>query len=320
MTQLTPIRGFTSTLVTRSIIIISTIIPILLSIVNVKYWVILSVVPYLTQYHQFWRIVTFQLSAINESDYLFIVIIFWYFKPLERFYGSHKYFLIISLLFVYNAITTIIVMGFGQLSSAFVASLIKHLLFGNTSEDFNITIFNEIISGPLPLLSSLYICYTKFIPVSYEFVIELTNPLIKLDEQETVTPTSKRIILTNHFPVQIIYTLMFINNGFKSFIPCIIGLIVGKLYIYELLPKSRSWNVPKLVYELFINPVNVITKMNWPFTTSQYQPVPQSENPIVIDQEETDDQDDFAVNERNQIRAETPVRPLTGQFLDTFRN
>jgi hypothetical protein len=26
------------------------------------------------------------------------------------------------------------------------------------------------------------------------------------------------------------------------------------------------------------------------------------------------------VNERNQIRAETPVRPLTGQFLDTFRN
>ena len=114
MAQLTPIRGFTNTPVTRSICMISTVVPIMLSVLAIKYVVKFAIDPYIIQYNQFWRVVTYQLSVVNESDYLITVLLWFQFKVLERFYGSRKYLSIITLFTVYNAVACLFIMSLGN--------------------------------------------------------------------------------------------------------------------------------------------------------------------------------------------------------------
>ena len=100
MAQLTPIRGFTNTPVTRSICMISTVVPIMLSVLAIKYVVKFAIDPYIIQYNQFWRVVTYQLSVVNESDYLITVLLWFQFKVLEilRITKVFKYYNIIHCL------------------------------------------------------------------------------------------------------------------------------------------------------------------------------------------------------------------------------
>ncbi|CAI5758798.1 unnamed protein product [Candida verbasci] len=308
MVQSTPIRGFANTPVTKSICIISTITPLLLSILSIKYLVQLIIDPFIIEYHQFWRVITYQFAVINESDYLLIILLWFQFKVLERFYGSRKYLSIVTLFAIYNSITSLIIMSVGQLLVYYLSFVIKVWLFkyDPTTVHYQTTILNEIIPGPIGILSSLYICFGQNIPISYYFQILLKKP--------TNDESSKVLNLTNRFPIHIMYTLLLLNNGFKSIIPSLIGLFIGKLYCYDLLP-GVSWLLSSTIYHLFINPIKKFT--NWyVFIRQKFsnQTLPESRA-----SEEPEDDLDESRQEENRIRAETPVRPLGSQFLDTFR-
>ncbi|KAL6453084.1 DSC2 DSC E3 ubiquitin ligase complex subunit 2 [Candida maltosa Xu316] len=334
MTQLTPIRGFTNTPVSRAICILSTIIPISLSVLSIKYLVKFAIDPYIIQYNQFWRIITYQLSVINESDYLISVLLWFQFKVLERFYGSRKYLSMITLFYFYNAIASLFIMSLGQLIIYYVVFAIKVYVLGNKmgTIHYQLTFLNEVIPGPLGILSSLYVCFGTNIPISYYFTILLKKP--KSDDQEVEqedSSPSKALRLTNMFPIHILYTLLILNNGLQSLIPCLVGLLIGKLYTYDLLPGSSSWLIPNIVFQLFINPSkrfnSWVSAIKRRFT--RYERVSTEDDssngdnsPSEESTEEPDDNDeilDEARQQENRIRAETPVRPLGSQFLDTFR-
>lgn len=291
MAQLTPIKGFHNVPVTKTIIILTTIIPILLGVFELKYLIQFNM-DYILEYNQFWRILSFQISVLNESDYLLVMIVFWYYKTLERFYGSEKYLTLVIILFIYNALITSVII--------LILQILQNMLVKQFT-NINWQLGNQIASGPLGLLSSFYICYSTYIPVNYLFEIELRN---------------SKFTFTNHFPLQLIFLLLFINNGINSIFPMVLGLIYGKFLINDLLilPKFR---LPEVIYNLFTQPSKVFASFP---STIAYQPISQSENPIVIEDQENDDDDDDDEQADNQIRAETPVRPLTGQFIDTFRN
>lgn len=113
-------------------------------------------------------------------------------------------------------------------------------------------------------------------------------------------------------------------------IPCLVGLLVGKLYTFELLPMGSSWLLPKGIFHLFINPRKK-AEHTWRYLqqrfTHNYQPLSVPiEDEELRDRngsEEPEDNDellDEARQEESRIRAETPVRPLGSQFLDTFRS
>ncbi|RCK57302.1 hypothetical protein Cantr_06490 [Candida viswanathii] len=345
MAQLTPIRGFTNTPTTKTICVLSTIIPLTLSILSLKYVVKFAIDPYIIEYNQFWRILVYQLSVINESDYLITVLLWFQYKVLERYYGSRKYLSVITLFYLYNAIACLFIMSLGQLVIYYGIFIVKVFMLGFSPEDihYELTFLNEITPGPLGIISSLYICYGRNIPVSYYFTILLKKP--KDDEetlQEATSSPSKELNLTNMFPVHILYTLLLLNNGLQSIIPCLVGLLIGKLYVYELLPGGSSWLIPNFVFQLFINPGRRIK--TWVYLIrrrfSRYQRLSddlEASVPVsaagrqpgesVIDEtqlnEEADDNDeilDEARQQESQIRAETPVRPLGSQFLDTFRS
>ena len=345
MAQLTPIRGFTNTPTTKTICILSTIIPLTLSILSLKYVVKFAIDPYIIEYDQFWRLFVYQLSVINESDYLISVLLWFQYKVLERYYGSRKYLSIITLFYIYNSIVCLFIMSLGQLVIYYLIFSIKVFIFGSNPEDihYQLTFLNEITPGALGIISSLYVCFNTNIPVSYYFKILLKKPKDGNELEESSSP-SKELSLSNLFPVHILYTLLLLNNGLQSIIPCFVGLLIGKLYVYELLPGGSSWLIPNFIFQLVINPNRKFKA--WIYLLkrrfSRYQRLNEDqENDVsnssnnqrstagesVLDEsqlnEEPDDNDeilDEARQQESQIRAETPVRPLGSQFLDTFRS
>lgn len=338
MSQLTPIPGFINTSVTRSICVLSTILVLLLSILELKHYVRLIVDPYIIEYNQYWRIATYQLSVLNESDYLLTILLWLQFKVLERFFGSRRYLSIVAMFAIYNALACFLVMTIGQLTIYFMVYYFKAWVLHTDPGDIRIatTILNELAPGALGVLSSLYICYTAYIPVSYRFSILLTkpNPIQEREPQsEQCEPSSKKLNLSNRFPVHIIYCLLFVNNGFQSIIACSVGLIVGRLYTYDLLPGCKSWLVPVFVFKFFVNPVKSINSGINSLRrryAGNYQPLNNTSVETSTVQEDDDDHGaqegedgddvlDETQQREHQIRAENPVRPLGRRFLDTFR-
>lgn len=328
MVQLSPIRGFTNTPISRVICIRTTILVLTLAILELKQYVAFAIDPFLVEYNQYWRVLTFQTAVVNESDYLLVIILWFYYKNLERFFGSRKYLSIIAIFAATNAVASFVLMSVGQLMLNFVVYFLKVVVLKNIDTlVYEPTFLNEIIPGPMGIISSLYICYSAYIPSSYEFKILLSNPV-------TSSPNSpsRVLILTNHFPIHIIYTLLFFNNGVKSIIPCLVGLLIGKLHTNELLPGNKSWLLPRWMFKLFIDPLKVTRNAISSLTRRRngYQPVgagesadtPNEEN---NNEENSNDDPEVEVDEsrnnlpRVEIRAETPVRPLGTQILNTFR-
>ena len=327
MAQLTPIRGFSNTPVSKAICIISTLVALGLSIFQMKHYVRLSIDPYILEYAQYWRVLTYEMSVVNESDYMLCVLLWFQYKNLERFYGSRKYVSLIGVFALYNSIVCFLAMGLGQLGVNYAAYLVS--LIGSSENggiDYHTTVFNQVALGPLGILSSLYICYGANIPTSYKFKILLSKPTLRDDGEVHPSNSSKELVLTNHFQIHIIYTLLLLNNGFGSIIPCLVGIIIGKLYSNELLPGSRSWLIPACVFEAFMHPrkfgSNLLSSSRG-IPNGGYQTINNDNtnvNELIADEDAEEVLDEGRSNNRaHEIRAETPVRPLGSQFLDTFR-
>lgn len=296
---------------------------------------LLSIDPFIVEFSQYWRVITFQLLVVNESDYMLITILWFNFKTLERFFGSRKYLSVIVLFAIYNAVITFLVLALGQLLLVGVAAIFRLVVL---RQQFTVlytdTIFNTVALGPFGLISLLYMCHGAYIPVSYHFKILMKKP--KADESEDSEPhnTGSTLTLTNHFQIHVLFTILMLNNGFASLIPCLVGLLVGRLYTQDLLAGSKNWVLPLLVFRLFVSP----RKLQRSATRTlqhrfhQYQlvseeipaeqtPVVEEEVPERHDEEDTEVAlDDIRSNDETQEdRSATPVRPLGRQFLDTFR-
>lgn len=322
MTQVTPIRGFTNTPVTKAICIYLTVLTLLLLLFLLKHYAKLTIDPLIVQYSQYWRIATFQAAVLNELDYLLCVLLWFHFKTLERFFGSRKYFSLIVVLAAYNALVMFLVLSLGQLLvnslHAVVSALWLREKFALVYYD---TIFNSVAPGPFGLLSLLYMCFGAYIPVSYHFKILLRKP-----DPENETGGAE-ITLTNHFQVHAIYTLLMLNNGISSLLPCLVGLAVGRLYTQELLAGSKNFAAPELIFRLFVSPrkVQLSALRNVRHMARGYQPISRlvelSPTPVETRQDEEEGEvaiDDIRSNEP-EARSETPVRPLGRQLLDAFR-
>lgn len=325
MTQITPIRGFTNTPVTKLLCIVVTAAALLLLILLWKPYLRLAVDPYLVQYAQYWRVTTFQLSVVNESDYMLTMALWFHFKTLERFFGLRKYLSLVVLFALYNAVVTVLVLCLGQLLLIGAYAVLRAATLRHPFElVYYDTILNLVVPGPLGILSLLYVCHGTYIPVSYHFKILLRRPLLGARGSE--------IKLSNHFQIHALFALLALNNGFSSLTACLVGLLVGRLYTLNLLAGSKNWVLPSFVFRMFVSPRHLQRTALRRFARRfrGYQPLPQ-EVPVVevvaeeehrSTPEEEDREvaiDDIRNNEEHANRSATPVRPLGRQFLDTFR-
>lgn len=281
MAQLTPIRGFTNTPTTKSICIVTTVTTFVLAIIGMQHILRLAIDPFIVEYSQYWRLFTFQFATVNESDYLLVIVLWFYFKNLERFYGLRKYLSVVILFAVFNGLLCLLVMAFGQLAMYSIVYIANMLIFRKPQDFFgySITLYNEVTSGPLGILSSLYVCYNAFIPPSYKFTIQIANPFVEQKADEVVeaelhgspSPTplfsqpnsllasfsASELTLTDRFPMHLVFAILLLNGGVKSVIPCFVGVIIGKLFADDLLP-GRSWLVPGPIFRFFVGPVRFV--------------------------------------------------------------
>lgn len=333
MPQITPIGGFTNTPVTLSVCVFSAVAAVVVLILALKHLVELELVPLLLVYGHWWRVLVFQLVAGTELDFLLATVLYFHFKVLERHFGLRRYLLVLGVFAFWNAVVTVAALYLGMVLLGLLAKTVSWN-FGLPLAFTKTNVFNTVAPGPLGILSLLFICYTKYIPALYHFKIILRNPGPDPDlaALETAPRQPLAITLNDQFAVAIPYLLLVFNHGLASFLPCVVGLLLGHLYTLDLLFFSGRM-VPHIVYQAFTRPLS-LRWPSWSLVLSRWRgyrsvslfasPDPLSPPSDISRGASPRDNDDAEValdeiGTSNAPPSDTPVRPLGRQFLDTFR-
>ncbi|KAK0269947.1 hypothetical protein LTR35_014413 [Friedmanniomyces endolithicus] len=83
--------GFTNAPVTRSLLVAVVLSAFLTTITDTKYYLWIEVRPHLFDYHQFWRLLTWQFCYTNSTEVLFAAMTLYQLRVIERLWGSRKF-------------------------------------------------------------------------------------------------------------------------------------------------------------------------------------------------------------------------------------
>jgi len=83
--------GFTNAPVTRSLLVAVVLSAFLATITDTKYYLWIEVRPHLFDYHQFWRLLTWQFCYTNSTEVLFAAMTLYQLRVIERLWGSRKF-------------------------------------------------------------------------------------------------------------------------------------------------------------------------------------------------------------------------------------
>ncbi|ODQ53501.1 hypothetical protein SAICODRAFT_30177 [Saitoella complicata NRRL Y-17804] len=195
-----PISKFLSTY----LITTSTLIPLL----SLQPLLHIQFSPHLLQYHQFHRLLTWQLAYVNSGEVLFAVLLVYNLRGVERAMGSRKY---ISLI----------------ISTWFLTSLLGPLLLLLLRPIFGL---NYLPPGPTPLLFSLLAHYASLIPPTYSFHLE---------------PLPRALTVTDKIFVWGLAAQVALSQGWGSAVSAAVGWCVGLGWRAEVVPgRVRAWRVP----------------------------------------------------------------------------
>lgn len=85
------LAGFKDTPVTKAWICFLLVAPIVVSLLQVQYIFDLAVSPYLTVWHQWWRVPLNQSIFVNQSEIIIAILLLYNLRVIERLIGSAKF-------------------------------------------------------------------------------------------------------------------------------------------------------------------------------------------------------------------------------------
>jgi len=244
--------GFKNLPVSRTLTLITLLTPLIASLSNLKYLFYYAYDPFILEYGQFWRLGTFQLSFLNESEVLVGLVLLYQLRSLERLYSSHKYLSIILMIYLYVVLFTSIMIMIDFYSG--------------------IKVVNSMSSGPTAIIFALLFQYREYIPVMYKF--------------EVYGSSNNKVVLTDHAFIYLISFQLAISQGISSIGSSFLGWIIGALITRGLI-FGKNWRIPFWKYIVEVKKAREVT-------------------PPIAGNDNTDED-------------ATETRPLTTQFLDTFR-
>ncbi|CCH41978.1 UBA domain-containing protein [Wickerhamomyces ciferrii] len=201
--------GFKDLPVSKGLAISTIIIPLVASLSNMKYLFYYAYDPFLIQYKQFWRLFTFQIAFLNESEVLLGIVLLYQFRSLERLFGSHKFISIIIVLYGYII---------------FITSIIATLNFYT-----GLKWINFMSSGPTGIILGIFFHFKEFIPIMYKFEIYGIG--------------NNKLILNDHAFIHLIIFQLSISQGWKSIGSGLLGWIIGGLVCRGVIP-GKQWKLP----------------------------------------------------------------------------
>lgn len=205
-------KGFKNLPVSSGIVGGLLVIPLVVSLLDLKPYFLFSFDPFIKEWHQYWRILILQAQFQNQSEILLsIVLVGLKLKNLERIYGSDRFIKHLILLSIYNLIGISIV------------SIVGYSMFG-----YNIF----FPSGPFGLIFGLIYSHHLNTPINYQIELNFKNVFSLQPFGREVT-----IVFNDKFDIYLLSLILMFNEGLiSSPIVSIMGYIIGYLYFNGLLP------------------------------------------------------------------------------------
>ncbi|EDO16272.1 hypothetical protein Kpol_1053p8 [Vanderwaltozyma polyspora DSM 70294] len=285
-----PPTGLGAFPVTKFCMVSTGFVSILASVMSCKYLFLAKYDPFIEEYHQYYRLFTYQFGAINESDVALLILIWYQLKHLERLLGSYKYINMISLIYIY---TTVIIAGL---------SILTNTLLG-------ITIWNNYPTGALPITLALFHFYKEYTPQIYEFEIILSPPWSRSADSKQL-----KWKLNDQFYIDALIALLLINQGLAGLGCGFLSWLVGVFLDKGLLPGIEGWRLP------FSN--RIFSKKSTG-TNTERNTTENMGNGAVSGTNSVAGSANVSTAElpsrEEEVPDDEPARPLGVQFLDTFR-
>ena len=83
--------GFTNAPLTRILTFTTIALSFAASLTDTKPFLPLAIRPHLLDYHQYWRLLTWQAAYLNSTEVLFAAMTFYQMRVIERLWGSRKF-------------------------------------------------------------------------------------------------------------------------------------------------------------------------------------------------------------------------------------
>ncbi|KAI8383465.1 putative membrane protein [Nakaseomyces glabratus] len=289
--------------VTKLCMVTGIVVPVVAALTETKYVFKATYDPFIKEYGQYYRYLTYQLSSVNETDVALIVLLFYQYRQLERLFGNEKYLSMLAMLIFYQGLATVSV----------------HLLFNNLVGPWLGTQWNELASGAFGVVIGLFHFYKQYTPIVYEFDIVLGAPLWsqlfhkgvirRFDNENKIM----KVRLNDQFMVNVLVIILICNQGAWGPLQALVAWLSGLFLDIGILPGLDKWRVPFAHYMLFGEVKRLEVGSTSANTSASLggNSVTQLANNSASSQLEEDNENDEPNDE--------PARPLGVQFLDAFR-
>lgn len=212
--------GFTHTPATRAFLTLFVSSSIGASILSLKPYLPLKIVPHLWPYLQLWRIATFQLAYTSSTELLFSVAILYQMRVLERLWGTRKF-------------ASFVLAGYGLCMIGIVsASIVLKIL--------SIGWWGYVPSGPSALVIAIVVVWRREIPRLGGFKL-----LLETDDQRLRAGTARGVELSDKWTIYMLAAQLTLSQFPFGLLPAVVGLLVGNAWVEELVPGGLvRWRIP----------------------------------------------------------------------------
>lgn len=188
-----------------------------MSLLQVQYLFDLAISPYLTTWHQWWRIPLNQVIFVNQSEVIIAILLLYNLRVIERLIGSAKFLSLSVLLYTLNSITVPILV--------YALRWIPYISHENSL----------MRPSQVSTLFGLLWMYHSFVPQVYRFQL---SPISADSSHLRVQFSDKALVY--------ILALQLIGTSFPaSIINMLTGWILCGLVQAEVLP-GKNWRMPYL--------------------------------------------------------------------------
>lgn len=269
--------------VTKLCMVATGVVALSASVADCKYIFIARYQPFISEYHQYYRYLTFQLGCVNETDVALIILLWYQLRSLERIMGSYKYISVLSLALVY---TTVCLAGLNMLMNSLIPW----------------NWFNSLCTGPLPVILAMFHFYKEYTPQIYEFDVLLSQPWTR-----RANAKQHKWQLNDQFFVNALVVLLMLNQGLAGIGCGFISWLCGIFLDRGLFPGIDRWRLPFL------------KKMLASSASTSGGALDGGERDRDTETDAAGGSGNESLTIEDENANDEPARPLGVQFLDTFR-
>ncbi|KAK9478395.1 hypothetical protein V1514DRAFT_73232 [Lipomyces japonicus] len=235
MFAVTP-AGLQNAVVTKHLLIAVVTTAVVTTIVGIKHYVFLQLVPHVWSWHQWWRLIIWQFVYLNQSEVLFASLLIYNTRGIERLLGSRKFASMVILAHLFALVWAPVLLIVAKIIPGYAA--------------------NYLPPGPTPVIFAILALYHDLIPSVYKFRFTLSPPPSDDDDGAGNESSPRAITLSDKVFVYALAAQLALSQLPGSLICALTGWIFGILWARDILP-GKAWRLPLPIWRLLVGELDV---------------------------------------------------------------